>query len=227
MSNVVFVTGIDTDVGKSYVTGLLARYLMKRGESVITQKFIQTGCEEFSEDIDTHRKIMGIPYLEEDSDKTTAPVIFRYPASPHLAARLEGKEVNLSLVDKSTAKLSSKFDYVLIEGAGGIQVPITETYTTLDFLAEKKYPVILVSSPKLGSINHTYLTIDALKWHGIPLAGVVYNLVPDEKKEIREDSVKMIKYYASKLFGEEIPVVESPKISVENPAEIDFSAIFK
>ena len=76
MKRAYFVTGIDTDAGKSIVTGVLARALSARGERVITQKFIQTGCDGLSEDIETHRRIMGIGLLPEDEDGTTCPIVF-------------------------------------------------------------------------------------------------------------------------------------------------------
>ena len=91
MSQVYFISGIDTDAGKSYATGYLAARLMKEGKSVVTQKFIQTGNTGFSEDIDLHRRLMGIGPLPEDIDHTTAPVIFSYPASAQLAARIDGR----------------------------------------------------------------------------------------------------------------------------------------
>ena len=87
--NVYFVSGIDTDAGKSYATGFLAREWNKNGHRTITQKFIQTGNVGHSEDIDLHRQIMGIPFTKEDQEGLTMPEIFSYPASPHLASQLE------------------------------------------------------------------------------------------------------------------------------------------
>lgn len=81
MSEVIFITGIDTDAGKSYATGYIARELSRQGHRVVTQKFIQTGCTDSSEDIELHRRITGTGMLPEDLDHTTAPVIFTYPAS--------------------------------------------------------------------------------------------------------------------------------------------------
>lgn len=117
MKRAYFVTGIDTDAGKSIVTGVLARALSARGERVITQKFIQTGCDGLSEDIETHRRIMGIGLLPEDEDGTTCPIVFTYPASPHLAAAIDGRDIDLTLIGRSTEKLLQKYDTVLIEGA--------------------------------------------------------------------------------------------------------------
>lgn len=120
MGKTIFISGIDTDAGKTYATGWLAKNYMDKGLSVATQKFIQTGNKEFSEDIEAHRKIMGIEMLPEDIDHTTAPIIFNYPASAQLAARIDGREIDLSLVDKSRETLSSRYDILLIEGAGGL-----------------------------------------------------------------------------------------------------------
>ena len=133
MKRAYFVTGIDTDAGKSIVTGVLAQALSARGERVITQKFIQTGCDGLSEDIETHRRIMGIGLLPEDEDGTTCPIVFTYPASPHLAAAIDGRDIDLTLIGRSTEKLLQKYDTVLIEGAGGLYVPLSEAYRTIAY----------------------------------------------------------------------------------------------
>lgn len=117
-TNVIFISGIDTDAGKSYATGHIAKMLAAQGMKAITQKFIQTGCHDYSEDIELHRKIMGIPAAPQDIDHTTAPVIFSYPASAQLAARIDNSEIDLSLVAEATQKLARDYDVVLIEGAG-------------------------------------------------------------------------------------------------------------
>ena len=122
MSKAYFVSGIDTDAGKTYVTGYIARHLMDTGKRVITQKFIQTGNIGFSEDIELHRRIMGTGMLPEDIDHTTAPVIFSYPASAQLAARIDGKEIDLDVIDRATQRLLSLYDIVLMEGAGGLAI---------------------------------------------------------------------------------------------------------
>ena len=159
MKKVYFVTGIDTDAGKSIVTGVLARDWAGRGRRVVTQKFIQTGCPGLSEDIETHRRIMGTGLLPEDLDGTTCPIVFTYPASPHLAAAIDSRRIDLSLIGKCTEKLLEKYDVVLLEGAGGLFVPLEGLYNTIDYVAERRLPVILVTSPRLGSINHTLLSL--------------------------------------------------------------------
>ena len=116
MGKVIFVSGIDTDVGKTVATGIYAKKLMEQGFSVITQKMIQTGCKNISDDLLVHRKIQGIDLTEEDLQGETCPYLFEYPCSPHLAARLEGREINEKIIEKSTAFLAEKYDYVRWRG---------------------------------------------------------------------------------------------------------------
>lgn len=201
MSEVYFVSGIDTDAGKTYVTGYLAKQLMNEGKSVATLKFIQTGCENFSEDIEKHREIMGVT-LPEDEDGTTAPLIYSYPASAQLAAKIDGREIELDKVDKAVTRLLKNYDVVLIEGAGGLMVPITDDYFTIDYVAEREIPVILVTNGVLGSINHTVLSLEALKNRNIGVDAVVYNHYFDKDKLISEDTRGFIGRYVAKEFPE-------------------------
>lgn len=200
MSHAYFISGIDTDAGKSYVTGYLAAKLIEKGVSVVTQKFIQTGNQDFSEDIELHRRIMGIDPLPEDLDHTTAPVIFTYPASAQLAARIDGKKIDLNVIDNATDKLKSKYDIVLIEGAGGLMVPITDEIFTIDYVESRQLPLLLVTNGVLGSINHTILSLEAIKNRNIKLEAVLYNEHFDTDKVIAEDTRGFISRYMKKHF---------------------------
>ncbi len=200
MSQAYFISGIDTDAGKSYVTGYLASRLMKEGKRVVTQKFIQTGNVGFSEDIDLHRKIMGIGPLPEDTDHTTAPVIFSYPASAQLAARMDGREIDLDVIDRATATLLERYDVVLIEGAGGLMVPITDEFFTIDYVKTRNLPILLVVNGVLGSINHAVLSLEAIKSRGIQLAGVLYNEHFDTDRIIGADTQAFLHRYVSRHF---------------------------
>ncbi len=194
---IIFISGIGTNVGKSYATGWLANQFAGQGISVITQKMIQTGNKDISEDITVHRKIMKMDYTDFDRNHVTAPVILSYPASPHLAAAIDNKTINLKAIDDATALLSSRYDTVLVEGAGGLMVPITEQYLTIDYIADKNYPVALVTNGMLGSINHTILSFEALKARGISLPYVIYNPFFDEDSVISSDNKTFMKRYFS------------------------------
>ena len=168
-NNVYFISGIDTDAGKSYCTAYYACQLIGSGKRVITQKFIQTGNVGHSEDIDLHRRLMGIGITEEDREGLTMPEIFSYPCSPHLAARIDNRPIDFGKIERATQELARRYDVVLVEGAGGLMVPLTEDYLTIDYIAEKQYPLIFVTSGKLGSINHTLLSFEAIRSRGIQL----------------------------------------------------------
>lgn len=198
----IFISGIDTDAGKTYATAWLARKFMDEGLTVVTQKFIQTGNTGYSEDIVAHRRLMGIDLLPEDRDMTTAPIIFTYPASAQLAARIDGRDIDLGLVDKSTGILSSRYDVVLIEGAGGLMVPVTDDFLTIDYIESRKLPVALVTNGKLGSINHTILSLEALKSRGIKVEYILYSQHLDTDKTIADDTVGFITRYVARNFPE-------------------------
>lgn len=201
--NVYFISGIDTDAGKSYATGFLAREWNKNGKRTITQKLIQTGNVGHSEDIDLHRRIMGISFTQEDREGLTMPEIFSYPASPHLASRLDNRPIDFAKIKQATEKLSKRYDYVLLEGAGGLMVPLTEEFLTIDYIAQEQYPLIFVTSGKLGSINHTLLSLEAIQKRGIILDTVLYNLYPTvEDTTIQNDTMNFIKAYLEKHFPE-------------------------
>lgn len=200
MSKAYFISGIDTDAGKTYVTGHIARHLMKEGKRVITQKFIQTGNTGMSEDIEVHRRIMGTGMLPEDLDHTTAPVIFSYPASAQLAARIDGREIDLGVIDRATERLLSIYDVVLVEGAGGLAVPITDTFMAIDYVESRRLPLILVTNGVLGSINHTVLSLEAVRARGIELAAVIYNEHFDTDAVIAADTRGFIERYVKRNF---------------------------
>ena len=201
--NVYFVSGIDTDAGKSYATGFLAREWNKNGQRTITQKFIQTGNVGHSEDIDLHRHIMGIPFTEEDKEGLTMPEIFSYPASPHLASQLDNRPIDFDKIKRATEELSERYDSVLLEGAGGLMVPLTTELLTIDYIVQEKYPLIFVTSGKLGSINHTLLSLEAIQKRGIVLDTVLYNLYPTvEDKTIQNDTMEFIRTWLKKYFPE-------------------------
>lgn len=204
MKKIIFVSGIGTNVGKSYATGWLANHLIAKGEKVITMKMIQTGNIGYSEDIEIHRKVMHLPLLPIDTDFTTAPIIMTYPASPHLAARIDKREIDLSLIDKSTNKLFADYDTILMEGAGGIMVPITENYLTIDYIHEKKLPLAIVTNGQLGSINHTLLTIEAAHSRRIDISYLIYNPYFDEDATIAAET----QAYFSQLMKHRFPDIQ-------------------
>ena len=211
--NVFFISGIDTDAGKSYATGYLARKWNEQGRRTITQKFIQTGNIGYSEDIELHRRLMGIPLTEEDKKGLTMPEIFSYPASPLLASQIDNRPIDFNKINKATEELSNRYDAVLLEGAGGLMVPLTEDLLTIDYISQQHLPLIFVTSGKLGSVNHTLLSFEAILHRNVHIAGVMYNHFPKvEDTTILNDTKEYIKKYMEKYFPDgwfmEVPIME-------------------
>ena len=224
MLKAIFVAGTDTGVGKTIVTGCLAKYLVEQGYNVITQKWMQTGCGSFSSsDIKAHFKIMGCDKsLIKEYLGYAIPYMFRKACSPHLASKLEGKKIDINKIKKSFRFLSKEFDFVIVEGTGGVSVPFSKKRLLIDIVRELHLPVLLVAGNKLGAINHTLLTIEALRARKIKLLGLVFNNTKKEEKYILEDNPRIIKaltkervfgilpHQASsqKLYGKFIPIAQ-------------------
>jgi dethiobiotin synthetase len=198
LAQVYCVTGIDTDIGKTIAAGLLAYSFRQNGIKAITQKIVQTGGVGLSEDIVRHRRLMEIELLPADRQGLTCPYVFPVPCSPHLAARLAEKEIDWEVIRRSTAALLTEFDLVLLEGAGGLMVPLNAEGTLLDYLAGEKYPLILVTSSRLGSINHTLSALELASHRNIEVAAIIYNRLPESDRRIVEDSREVFSQYMKK-----------------------------
>ena len=204
--SVLFVSGIDTDIGKTYATGLLAKALMQQGVNVITQKLVQTGISKqadgelgIADDILSHRQLMQMPLQPCDLDFTTCPYRYEKPASPHLSAALANRPLNINVITDATNALQADYDVVLLEGAGGLLVPINEQLLTLDYIAKQGYPIVLVTSGRLGSINHTLLSLEAIKSRGLMIHSVIYNHIHDDAEqtdaEIANSTIDFLQAY--------------------------------
>lgn len=213
--NVYFISGIDTSVGKTAATGAIAKALAQAGKRVITQKMIQTGCEQVSEDIEEHRRIQGIPFTEEDREGWTCPYIFSYPCSPHMAAAKDGRTIDLQVITQATERLRERYEYVLLEGAGGLMVPNDFHSLTIDYIRDQGYPLILVTSGKLGSINHTLLSLFAAEQYGIPVKAIVYNQYPHIDALIEANTLEYLR-----IKFPQIPLLLLNDLQKEEPIDI-------
>ena len=169
MKRSIFVCGTDTGIGKTFITGLLADYYSRQGLNVITQKWVQTGSTEM-DDIKEHLRIQGKTINDiKQFQELVCPYVFKFPASPHLAAKREKKGISKSKIVSSYQKLLSSFDMTIVEGVGGALVPLDRNTTVLDLVKDLKMPAIIVAGNKLGTINHTLLTVEAIKKRRIKL----------------------------------------------------------
>ncbi|MDP8298377.1 MAG: dethiobiotin synthase, partial [Candidatus Tantalella remota] len=176
MANSIFITGTDTGVGKTVVTGLLGGYLSDKGINVVTQKWVQTGCEAESSDMARHLELMK----KDKGDflgfiRDMVPYNLLFPASPHLAARKEKIDIDPEKIVNSFRRLEAGFNTVLVEGVGGAKVPLNKETLIVDIAQELRLPVLIVAENRLGTINHTLLTIEAIKNRKLPILGIVFN----------------------------------------------------
>jgi dethiobiotin synthetase len=128
----------------------------------------------------------------KEPDYILNPVFFPIPASPLMAAEILNTTVDLKTVTKKFNFLRKKYDYTLVEGIGGIMVPITTKFLLLDLIKKMSLPIIIVATPKLGSINHTILTINACKEIKIPIIGVIFNQMPTHPNVVESLTPKYI-----------------------------------
>ncbi|MDH5298953.1 MAG: dethiobiotin synthase [Desulfobulbaceae bacterium] len=167
----IFVAGTDTSVGKTLVCGLLLQYAGKRLRTGY-QKWVSTGGSGVSEDWRFCRETAGLP-LDEGRLDLEVPFRFAYPASPHLAAELEGRVVDEAVIVARYHELAAAHELLIVEGVGGLMVPLRRDLLLADLLARLALPTLVVARSGLGTLNHTLLTLEALRVRQIPVVGVV------------------------------------------------------
>lgn len=174
-----FIAGTDTDVGKTLITGLLARYFHQQNPSVITQKWIHTGTNvsvnSLPEDLKKHDELIKLTQSNPAITKLRCPYRFLLPASAHLAAEAENKNISDSVIKKSFIELQKHYQRILIEGIGGLLLPFNRHHTLLDIIKDLQIPVILVISNRLGAINHALLSLEVLKHRKITCKGLIWS----------------------------------------------------
>jgi dethiobiotin synthetase len=222
MSKGLFIAGTDTGIGKTVVTGLLAKYFSDAGFSVVTQKWVQTGDQGGLTDIDLHLKSMGSQdsCFERYSD-LAQPYSFKFASSPHLAAAAEKAVISSGRIRESFLSLEKKFDVTLVEGTGGLLVPINEKELFIDVVKSLDLEVILVSGNRLGAINHTLLSAEALTAREIKVVGIIFNrFAAGGNEDILRDNRKIISLFSGLKDLGEVPCEPDLKLRNEAFSEI-------
>ncbi len=171
----IFVTGTDTGVGKTIVTASIAWNLIQAGRKVGVLKPVQTGTiVSGPTDIEFVQSLFG-----EDSPLDVAcPYMFPDPVAPLVASMLSGERIDIRSIEDSYSKLADQNDTVIVEGAGGLQVPILEDYFMSDLAMDLNIPILIVTRPNLGTLNHTFLTLESAKRKGLDVVGIVISNYP-------------------------------------------------
>ncbi|MCV0430038.1 dethiobiotin synthase [Nitrosopumilus sp.] len=171
----LFVTGTDTDVGKTYITAGLAITLRKMGMDVGVMKPFAAGTAQKkgykSEDVE----ILSNSAQVKDSENLINPQFFPIPASPYTAWKTLKTKPNLNLIISNFKKLSKLHEMMLVEGMGGIMTPILKNYFVTDLIKAMKLPVVIVTRTKVGTVNHTIMTVKMCEKYKIPIKGIIIN----------------------------------------------------
>ena len=192
MSRKLFITGTGTDVGKTVATAGIASVATASGLKTAVLKPIQTGVEEYTPDLCEVRRIA--PGIMNIPQELATPYEYKLPASPHLASKEENSRIDIAKLTDTIVEVESRYspDLILIEGAGGVMVPIKKDFLFLDLLRIAQIPAIVVATSGLGTINHTLLTLNILKREGIETAGIIFNKMPKNPTIIEKDNVRVI-----------------------------------
>jgi dethiobiotin synthetase len=185
----LFVTGTDTGVGKTVVAGAIAQWFARRGSSVAVCKPIATGCERRREGLVSE----DAEFLASAADARhpldqVCPQRFIEPLAPAVAAEREGREVDWGIIDRAIQQMCVGSGVMIVEGVGGVMVPLDRKATVLHLAAWLGLPAVVVARPNLGTINHTLLTVAALRSAGVDVAGVVINRYPAENATVAEET---------------------------------------
>lgn len=192
MNKAYFVTGTDTDVGKTHVACQLIAQNVAQGYKVVGMKPVAAGCE-----------LINGEWVNQDVQKLTDasnvkaprelvnPYFFNEPIAPHLAANMAGVEIKIDKIKHAYQQLTNMADVVIVEGAGGFLVPLNETQSLADLAEALALPIILVVGMKLGCINHSLLTVEVIKARGLKLHGWVANHI-DPNMAMRKENIETI-----------------------------------
>ena len=197
----LFITGTDTGVGKTIGTGVLAVSLRQQGVNAGVMKPVETGLTPHSQS-DSEWLMSVAP--SDDSREVVAPYRLRAPAAPMIAASAEDLAIDVQRIRSAFERLASRHDCVLIEGVGGVMVPLAPDILVADLIQYLMVPVLLVARSGLGSINHTLLTVECLKSRGIPILGVLFNnpIAPTENPDVHQTTGTILRWTGLRSFGE-------------------------
>ncbi|MBV4367626.1 dethiobiotin synthase [Erwinia sp. BNK-24-b] len=198
-----FITGTDTEVGKTVASTALLQAAKAAGLRSVGYKPVASGCEVTADGIRNsdalalqQNSVLELPY------ESINPLAFLEPTSPHIVSAEEGRPIELSRLSAGLAALQQQADWVLTEGAGGWFTPLSEEHTFADWVIQEQLPVVLVVGVKLGCINHAMLTAQAVQASGLRLAGWIANVVQPAGKRHAEYMATLRQRLPAPLLGE-------------------------
>ncbi len=210
----VFVTGTDTDVGKTFVTRLLARGLRAAGVDVGVMKPAETGVP--PEGPMDARALIAAAGVDDPVD-LVCPLQFDLPAAPEASARFESRTVELAPVLEAWETLSARHEFMLVEGAGGLLVPFDSKSSMADLSATLDLPLLIVARASLGTINHTLLTLEACERRDRPIVGVVISHATGVLSDADARNLGLLREaLGERLIGEVLPTADPSTIDLRS-----------
>ena len=187
-----FVTGTDTDVGKTYIAKALVQHFVDLGYQAIGMKPVAAGCELVDGALlnDDVAQLMAVSNVQAPVAQVN-PYAFAPAIAPHIAAEQAHVEISLALIADAFKALQAQAEVVIVEGAGGFRVPLNRQQTMADLAAKLNIPVILVVGIRLGCINHALMTAGSMRAAGVSLAGWVANRIDPNMTAIEENIVTL------------------------------------
>jgi dethiobiotin synthetase len=204
----IFVTGTGTEVGKTVVAAAIARTLAAAGTEVAVFKPAVTGLDE---GLETDPALLRRASGSGQTDAEIAPYRYGPPASPHLAAALAGEGIDPARLLAAARGAAAGAEAIVCEGVGGLLVPLAPGYLVRGLAADLGYPVVVASSPGLGTINHTLLTVEAARAAGLEVAAIVLTPWPAEPSEVEASNRETIAELA------QAPVLLLPPLNLTDP----------
>ena len=190
-----FITGTDTEIGKTFVSSLLIKLLVEEGLKVVGMKPIASGATTIDGSLknDDALSLIHASNVDVDYEKIN-PYVFEPAVSPHLAAENAGVEIDLKKIKSNFDELEKKSDVVIVEGVGGWYAPLSYNCTVADLAEELNQPIILVVGLRLGCLNHALLTVQAIRQSGLPIAGWIANHV-EKDFSVAEKNIQTINHF--------------------------------
>lgn len=204
----IFITGTDTGVGKSIASAAIAMLLKRKGHSVGVMKPVTSGCVErdgqlVSEDAELLCFAAGSSVTAD-----SAPYLLKAPLAPSISASLDGVKIDFQVIKEAYLRLADQFDYVIVEGAGGLMVPLAGGLLVSDLASHLGLPIVVVARPGLGTINHTLLTTFSGRQLGLEVKGVIVNRYPEQPNQAEEYAPHLIASLSGSLLLGVFPEVE-------------------
>lgn len=202
----IFITGTDTNVGKTVVTASLAFALKRQGIHLEIMKPVETGILHSGEDPQADGSRLQSVLSTHHPIPLVTPYSFSDPLAPLAASRHAHQPIDFTLIKDRFQKLSTTCDFLLVEGVGGVMVPLTEHQTIRDLISFLGLPCLVVSRPQLGGVNHTLLTVEALRSFGISITAIVLNFTRSpQTSDVEQQQIESTIQLIRELSG--VPVV--------------------